>query len=464
MKKITLWFLSLFMMLALLVSPLPAMAADQAQEEQTVRITTVVTGGTITPGQDVARGSDVELTWQANEERSLQSVTVDGEELNPEDYAEGITLKSVQEDHQVEVVFSAEDKSDEAQAEDSDVTYGVVNGTMELVTPSQAKGAVLACYAPKKGYAVSQVLVDGQEADLEKYPTAYLFDDNKAHQISVICTPLEEEASQTSEKSAYTIETSALGGRIDPEVSVKDGGRARIFYQPNMGWKLMEVVVDGKPVENPDPTSYTFENVQGPHSIQVIFEKAESNDQTLASIQAMSSSSSNSSDQADGEVAAIGTVKANDDEDDAEQPLYTITTAVRNGTIDESTAVKSGGSITIHYSPNPGYSLRKLILDGEELDIGDYPTEYTLTDVDDDHRFYAVFRKGDSSDSSATSIVQPSSNANSSNSSSGNNSTSSRASVGSAGADTGDTSVLVLLLALLILSGVSLPVATRRRK
>jgi hypothetical protein len=443
MKKFTLRLLSLVMVLALLVPALPAAAADRADEPQDVRIATTVTGGTITPGQDVVVGSDLALTWQADQGRHLESVSLDGKQLDPSAYSEGMTLRDVQEGHQVDVVFASDGNEDQAP-----VTYSVVNGSLELVQPDQAQGAVLACYAPKEGYAVSQILVDGQEEDLDKYPTAYLFNDGQAHRISVICAPQAQADVKEDAKPVYTIATSALGGSIDGDARVEAGGRAAISYQADPGWKLMEVVVDGKTVADPDPASYTFEDVNENHSIQAVFEKITVDDQTMAAIQA--------------QAADETTVRANSTDVDVDQPLYTITTSVRNGTIDESTGVATGGSITIHYSPNPGYTLRKLTVDGEDVSVTDHPTEYTFTNVNDDHRIYAVYRKAASSDGSGTT-THTSSDADKANRSDDDDSDN-KSSTGSGGAATGDAGASVLWLALLAASGTALPLAARRRK
>lgn len=65
-------------------------------------------------------------------------------------------------------------------------------------------------------------------------------------------------------------------GTISPadKVSVVYGGNKTFSFQPETGYKVGDVLVDGVSVGS--PSSYTFENVKAAHSIQVLFTAADS--------------------------------------------------------------------------------------------------------------------------------------------------------------------------------------------
>lgn len=72
---------------------------------------------------------------------------------------------------------------------------------------------------------------------------------------------------------------------------------------------------------------------------------------------------------------------------------HKITTKVTGGTIDPDAVVGEGDDETIHYRPNDGYELEKVTVDGEAVNVKEYPSEYTFTDVQKDHHIEVVYRK-----------------------------------------------------------------------
>lgn len=72
---------------------------------------------------------------------------------------------------------------------------------------------------------------------------------------------------------------------------------------------------------------------------------------------------------------------------------HKITTKVTGGTIDPDVVVGEGDNETIHYRPNDGYELEKVTVDGEAVNVKEYPNEYTFTDVQKDHHIEVVYRK-----------------------------------------------------------------------
>ena len=81
--------------------------------------------------------------------------------------------------------------------------------------------------------------------------------------------------------SYYTIKaTAGTGGSISPSgsVSVREGRDQAFTITPDKGYAVSNVKIDGKSIGA--VKSYTFENVRRPHTIEVIFMKANGNPQT----------------------------------------------------------------------------------------------------------------------------------------------------------------------------------------
>ncbi|OFQ99960.1 SHIRT domain-containing protein [Alloscardovia sp. HMSC034E08] len=68
-----------------------------------------------------------------------------------------------------------------------------------------------------------------------------------------------------------------------------------------------------------------------------------------------------------------------------------ITTSVINGTIDPSCDAYKGDNKTINYAPKDDYKLKRVTVDGEEVDIAKYPSSYTFTNLDKNHEIDVVY-------------------------------------------------------------------------
>lgn len=144
----------------------------------------------------------------------------------------------------------------------------------------------------------------------------------------------------------YTISAGAgPNGSITPsgEVTVAAGGNGQFTITPADGYGVADVLVDGVSVGA--VTSYTFYDVIANHTISAAFAPV----------------------------------------------TFTITsTAGANGTVSPSgiTTVAKGGSLTITVTPNTGYKVLRLIVDGKKL----LPAgSYTFSNVTANHDFAAYF-------------------------------------------------------------------------
>ncbi|MCX6343453.1 MAG: DUF6055 domain-containing protein [Armatimonadetes bacterium] len=154
-------------------------------------------------------------------------------------------------------------------------------------------------------------------------------------------------ANEGTAKFSYTITASAgTGGTIDPPgvANVAPSGSQTYTITPNIGYAISQVTVDG--VNQGAITSYTFSNVLANHTISAAF------------------------------------IAVN---------IYTITAfAGTNGTINPSgyVIVNQGASQTFTMTPNDGYCVSGVIVDGSSVGT---PTSYAFTNVQANHTMSVTF-------------------------------------------------------------------------
>lgn len=162
-----------------------------------------------------------------------------------------------------------------------------------------------------------------------------------------------------SDKQTLTITASAgEGGSISPSgsVTVNEGEDQTFTITPDEGYEIANVQVDGVSVTVTD-NSYTFTNVQENHSISVTFQKTGG-------------------------------------EPEPEPETYTITAeAGAGGSIDPSgdVTVEKGASQTFTITPDDGYEIADVQVDGVSVTVTD--NSYTFTGVQANHTISVTFQK-----------------------------------------------------------------------
>lgn len=177
---------------------------------------------------------------------------------------------------------------------------------------------------------------------------------------TVKLTATNAAGSDTEEKPGYVVvsaqpepgtyvitATAGEGGTITPSgmVQVREGNNQTFAIAPNAGYQILDVLVDG--VSQGPLTTYTFENVRSNHTIHASF----------------------------GPIAAY----------------YTITASAEgNGSIEPPGEVRvaRGADQTFTMTPNPGYHVADVFVDG--FSVGPVST-YTFTNVQTNHTIKAVF-------------------------------------------------------------------------
>jgi hypothetical protein len=299
-------------------------AASFIQIQNTITAS-VGTGGTITPSGAVSvyYGTNQTFTITNNTGYYVANVMVDGVSQG---MINSYTFTNVQTSHTISATF----------AQNPVITASAGSGG--IITPS---GSVSVVYGgsqtftitPNTGYSVSSMLVDGVS---QGAITTYTFSSVQAsHTIS---------ATFTINSYAITA-TSGANGAVTPTgvTYVNYGGSQTYTITPNTGYSVASVLVDG--VSQGAITTYTFSTVQASHTISATF---------IINSYAITATSG-----ANGAVTPTGV-----------------------------TYVNYGGSQTYTITPNTGYSVASVLVDGVSQGA---ITTYTFSTVQASHTISATF-------------------------------------------------------------------------
>lgn len=183
------------------------------------------------------------------------------------------------------------------------------------------------------GYVIGDVLVNGESVGI---PSSYTFENVTANQtIAVHFAPI----------SHMIVATAGANGQIIPggEVLVSQGSSQTFEIIPDPGYAVDDVVVDGESAGA--LTSYTFSNVRASHTISAGFKQVF---------------------------------------------LTILSSGGPNGTISPSggITVPYGEEITFYFTPEPGYMVASVLVDG--VAVGQ-PESYTFSAVADNHSIEVEF-------------------------------------------------------------------------
>ena len=195
-------------------------------------------------------------------------------------------------------------------------------------------------FTPDSGYIVDYITVDGTSV-----PTANSYTFTNITSSSVLEVAFKRRTTQCSVSVNLGEGGSAnYGGNVE----VDYGGSLTVIYSPNTGYQVDTVIVDGSLVSATG--SYTFSNITQNHTINITFK------QNLTSTHTVTV------------VAGEGGV------------------ANYSGNI----SVSEGGSLALIFTPNEGYEIDTLTVDGTVINA---TTTYTLNDIIGNHSILVTFKK-----------------------------------------------------------------------
>lgn len=218
----------------------------------------------------------------------------------------------------------------------------VINGTIsEDITGIKTGETKEISYAPKNGYVLDSITVDGKNVDINKYKDIYKFENIDQDHVIKVTYKIEQ---------TYNIVTEAVNGTISESITgIKHGEEKEISYSPSIGYVLEFIIVDGKKIDIAKfKDTYKFENIDKDHTIKVIYKK---------------------------------------------EQTYKINTEAINGSISESiTDIKAGENKEIIYSPDKGYILDYIEVDGKKIDITSFGSSYSFENINSDHSIKVVYK------------------------------------------------------------------------
>jgi hypothetical protein len=281
----------------------------------------------------VNRGDSITYTITPNEGYQVLSVIVDGANKGS---VTSYTFTNVQADHTIAAYFKAVSYTITASA-------GAGGSISPLgVTTVNTGGSKTFTITPDAGYHIADVLVD----TVSQGPTAtYAFTNVQAnHTISATF----------AENPWFLIDASAgPNGTIYPSGSgtVLGGTNQKYTITPAAGYRVADVVVDNE--SKGSLTSYTFYNIQEPHTISVTF------------------------------TLDVYTIAATISNHDSSTPVHG--TITPSGTV----TVARGANQTFTIAPDPGYVVYSVLVDGVQK--GGVAT-YTFNNVQANHTIAAYVR------------------------------------------------------------------------
>ncbi len=224
----------------------------------TVTAEAVGSGNVNPPTQEIANGSNAEITWSANPHYHIVSIT-DNSVVQPEPYVSPYTITNVTADHDVVVTFTIDTYTIAASAgvggdidPEGDVTvnYGA-NRTFNML--------------PSTGYHVEDILVD--EISVGAAPSYEFTNVTANHTIEV-----------SFALNVYTVTASVPGGNgsaIPGTQDIKHGNPAAITISATAGYHISDIDDNGShpTITNPKSMTYTIDPVTEAHAVTVTFTK-----------------------------------------------------------------------------------------------------------------------------------------------------------------------------------------------
>lgn len=282
--------------------------------------------GSITPNGvvNIVEGADQSFTITPENGYHISDVLVDGVSQGA---IASYTFSQIVADHTIEALFAANTYTISAAAGD--------NGNISPVGDSQIThgGSLTYTVTPDTGYHIANVLVDGvAQGVVASYTFADVAQD---HTITV----------------SFAVDTFSIAASVEANGSITPAGIVAVNFgasqtfalAPDPGYHVANVLVDG--ASQGVVSSYTFNQIAASHSISASF--------------ALNTYTINASAGANGSISPAGIVSA-----------------------------ANGSSQTYAITPDAGYHIADVIVDGKPVGA---VSSYTFNTITSDHSIHAVF-------------------------------------------------------------------------
>ncbi|WP_434310571.1 isopeptide-forming domain-containing fimbrial protein [Hominifimenecus sp. rT4P-3] len=333
--------------------------------EPVYTITTESTGsGSVSRGATLAQGDeDYTIVWNAAEGWHVKSVTVDGTTYSGENYVFSYSMKK-------DVVLTVEFEQDAEYTINTQISAG--GAISAPATLKKGSAPYTAAWSVENGYRMTSVTVNG--AALRGYTDngdgtyQYTFDyDTMSGDVLLRVTC--EEINPPEPPAGYTVSTQILPGNgvITDSGRVDEGDRYPVTWTAPFGYQVskVEVTVDGVTTDVTATVngSYTFERVSSNCAITVTCEK----------------------------VSTGG-------EEEPEGTYYNVVAGITGGSIDGgkvSQRVREGNACSVSWTPEEGFYISEVIVDGESKPIC---SSWTFTNITENHSVQVICLKSEAND------------------------------------------------------------------
>lgn len=276
------------------------------------------------------------------------------------------------------------------------VTTSVENGTIDPSKVDLAMNSNATInYQPKDGYRLSKVYVDGAEVNKDNFTSSYTFSNiDQDHRIHVVYEPNPnvEQPVKTFDKQSYH-KGETVKNEILVNQSGKEGSTARNVVVTDKNTSTLKINADtiraeivgsngsSQPkvsivsAENGEFT-VTVDELKGGDKIKVTFDG-----EALNTAEKITNTATVTSE---GRTQSVTAEAAS---------VYKIKTKVTNGTIDPNVdSIPHNSDKTINYQPKDGYQLKKIVVDGKDVDITTAPSNYTFSKITGDHEIEVIYK------------------------------------------------------------------------
>lgn len=216
------------------------------------------------------------------------------------------------------------------------------NGTItESSLEVPAGGSYTVQYSSEENFRLQKLIVDGQEQNVQDFPTEYTFTDiQNDHTIETYYEEIPR----------YAVTTSAEHGTVDESPSAFEHDPLTINFSPAEHYELDALTVDGVSIPlDGNETSYTFEGLSADHTLEVVFKPI---------------------------------------------PSYTVQVQAENGLVQEEKAtVYRDEAYTTKVKPEGLYTLTRCLVDGADVPFKD-EDNFTLLNIQSNHTITLIYSKG----------------------------------------------------------------------
>ena len=288
-------------------------------------------GGTIVPNGNIPakHGDDLEFSIIPDQGSHISDVRVDGISVGA---VSTYTFTNVTESHTIGADFEPDAVThiiSSNAGEGGDISP---SGTVSVNHGNDQEFTITA----QTGYVIVDVIIDGEShGDISSYTFSNITED---HTITAVF-----------DHDTYIITTIVDGyGNIVPngDLPVKHGDDLEFTITPEVGYEIEDVLIDGLTVGA--VSTYIFNDVTEPHTITVRF------------------------------VPNIFTITANAGLGGGISPSGTIT-------------ANKGENFEFTITPDPGYSIANIQVDGGLVEHGEGLTTYSFDDVSENHTITVIF-------------------------------------------------------------------------